>query len=572
MSRLLAVTGLVIGLSFVGLRPVSAAKPVVDPKERGDGAAKIEQALNSLTEVQYLDTLLSDVKADLELRHRIPIQIDSRALADDGKGIDLPITKSLKDLPLASVLNLVLHGQGLEWTVRDEVLLITTPDGAAKHPELKVYSVATLAAQPEFDYDTLIEVVTRMIAPDEWQDNGGPVGQIKAIPAHRSLVISTTYRRHREIRALLVLLTRVGLDPTQAANNAGVPMYARDQIDGALQSKTAMEYLDTPLGDVITNLELLHRLQIKLSAEALAADGPGADVPITFTIQDVSLAAGLNLVLAQEDLDWTVSDGVLLITTKKAVDSGRYSNIRVYPIGDLVDEVEGWDDAAADFAEVVKSIITVEDWVDNGGVLADAMPFTATKSLVVRHSEAGHREIAALLKQLREAQATAARTGGKVERPLITRFYPIVDLAAQYRDRNIHGVTPAPAAEAKTDGKSEKKDDDKTDGRNLALQPLPPPDGRRFVEDANPFISTLMREVRPDSWDTHRTPTGPSIVVDPLTRSLVIRQTAFGHAAVVRFLAKVRADLTVRGGWAIDHSTLPLNVIFLPQTGGGGFY
>jgi hypothetical protein len=570
MLRLFAVFGLVVGWSLIGSHLTAADKPVVAAKETKIGTATIDQALDALTEVEYLDTPLGDVVEDLKLRHGIPIQLDVGALSADGKGSDLPITKSLKNLPLASVLNLVLGSHGLDWTVHDEVLLITTRSGVANYQETKVYSIAELAVRPGFEYHFLIDVIERMISPSEWSDAGGLGGQIKEMPAHRMLIVATTYRRHREVRALLELLKRGGEEKAQTANDVGIPMHARDEIDLALQSKTEMQYLDTRLADVVTHLELRHRIPIELDARSLADGGVGADLPMTQAVKDVSLAAGLNLLLRPHNLDWTVADGVLRITTKDAAKSGNYGNVRSYSVGDLIDVDEDWNEAADEFIDVVTNILASDDWMFNGGTVGDVVSFAATKSLVVRHNDSGHREIAALLKQLREVKATSAKTGGKVERPLTTRFYPIVDLVAAYRAASVLGSKTTSNTEHKADG--EKKHGETSGHRTGTVQALPPFDVRRFSEEANIFVTTLMKEVRPNTWDVQRTPTGPSIIVDPLTRSLVIRQTAAGHAAVQRFLYKVRGELRYQAAWLADPAMLPLNTLFVPQTGGGGMY
>ena len=62
----------------------------------------------------------------MKLRHKINIELDTEALAADGKGSETPITKTLKDISLRSALRLILEGQGLTYLIKNEVMLITT--------------------------------------------------------------------------------------------------------------------------------------------------------------------------------------------------------------------------------------------------------------------------------------------------------------------------------------------------------------------------------------------------------------------------------------------------------------
>ena len=118
----------------------------VDLATSNETETRIREELDKKTEVQYLDTQLGDVVTDLELRHRINIELDNEALAADGKGSETPITKSLKDVTLRSALRLILDGQGLTYLIKNEVMLITTK-AAASQPEnleTRVYPVADL--------------------------------------------------------------------------------------------------------------------------------------------------------------------------------------------------------------------------------------------------------------------------------------------------------------------------------------------------------------------------------------------------------------------------------------------
>ncbi len=112
--------------------------------QSNEAETKILDELDKRTEVQYLDTQLGDVVADLELRHKINIELDNAALTADGKGSETLINKQLKDLTLKSALRLILEEQALTYVIENEVLVITTKTAAETKTPTRVYPVADL--------------------------------------------------------------------------------------------------------------------------------------------------------------------------------------------------------------------------------------------------------------------------------------------------------------------------------------------------------------------------------------------------------------------------------------------
>jgi RNA polymerase sigma factor (sigma-70 family) len=173
-------------------------------------AEKIEAALREPAEVDFIETPLMDVIDKLAEMHHLNILIDQRALDDVGIPADCPITFSLSGVSLQSALNLMLRDLDLTWTIRDEVLLITTPEEAEIMLVTKVYEVGDLvmcqdaSGDPWADHDSLIEVITTTVAPESWDKVGGP-GSITVAPFRGAemLVVAQTYQVHHEIRQIL---------------------------------------------------------------------------------------------------------------------------------------------------------------------------------------------------------------------------------------------------------------------------------------------------------------------------------------------------------------------------------
>ena len=113
-------------------------------KQRGPAEKKIEAALKSPTQLEFVDTPLTDVIDYLKDYHQIEIQLDKKAMEDAGVGTDTPVTKSLKGVSLRSALRLMLAELSLKYVIKDEVLLITTTEAAENKLTTRVYSVADL--------------------------------------------------------------------------------------------------------------------------------------------------------------------------------------------------------------------------------------------------------------------------------------------------------------------------------------------------------------------------------------------------------------------------------------------
>jgi len=178
--------------------PAEAAAPIEDM------TAHIEKQLASKTELQYLDTQLGDVINDLELRHKVDIQVDKDALTSEGKSLETVFNLQLRDVSLQSALNQLLKEHGLTWVVVDEVLLVTTKADAATRATVNVYSVADLGdGDGNIDYDELTEMLTQSVDPESWRSAGGQSGSIAKVSAKKSLVVTQTYANHRKIAAIL---------------------------------------------------------------------------------------------------------------------------------------------------------------------------------------------------------------------------------------------------------------------------------------------------------------------------------------------------------------------------------
>ena len=90
----------------------------------------IDKALETKVSFDFVDTPLDYVTSHLAKLTNIAIEIDVRALDDIGIGTDQTVILQRENVSLADALGAVLRPLGLTWVVRDDVLLITTPEEA----------------------------------------------------------------------------------------------------------------------------------------------------------------------------------------------------------------------------------------------------------------------------------------------------------------------------------------------------------------------------------------------------------------------------------------------------------
>jgi len=224
--------------------PAAAIKPDgTRPIELGTrdevrARAKIASVLEEPTEFDFNELPLTDVVLYLKNRHHVEIQLDTKALEEASIGIETPVTRTLQGITLRSALRLMLGALDITYLVKDEVLLITTPDKASNELVTKIYPVGDLATPRDAklggeDFKPLITAITETLSMTTWDKVGGP-GNIVPLPQARSLIVSQTEEVHEQVSELLTGL-RQARDGQEAAPRV-TALGAR--IDAIAESKS----------------------------------------------------------------------------------------------------------------------------------------------------------------------------------------------------------------------------------------------------------------------------------------------------------------------------------------------
>ena len=109
---------------------------------------------------------------------------------------------------------------------------------------------------------------------------------------------------------------------------------AYKKIQAALDAEARFDFIDTPLDQVVEFLKDQQDIPIVFDTIALDDVGVGTDVPITGSMQGVSLGSSLRILLGQLDLTYVIENEVLMVTTPEMAASRP--EVRVYKVTALL--------------------------------------------------------------------------------------------------------------------------------------------------------------------------------------------------------------------------------------------
>lgn len=186
-----------------------------------------------------------------------------------------------------------------------------------------------------------------------------------------------------------------------------------DAIEQTLDETTSLEFVETPLQDVVDYLSDQHKVLIVLDKKSLSDVGIAVDQPLTANLRDVSLRSALGLMLEQVDLTWTIRHDALVITTPEPSEGSMAA--KVYDVADLVtcrDEKDTlWEDYDS-LIMVITASIDPTTWDDVGGPGSiHGVTFGNAKVLIVSQTYETHRQMARLLEQIREIARSTSGDG-----------------------------------------------------------------------------------------------------------------------------------------------------------------
>ncbi len=225
----------------------------------------------------------------------------------------------------------------------------------------------------------------------------------------------------------LVLSDRLGAQEeasgpvaTQATQVANAVQRAEDRIDAVLdkQLKAPLDFVDTPLQDVVDHLQKEYEIPILFDTAALDEVAISVGTEITARLKYISLRSALDLMLRQpdlEDLTYVIDREVLLITTKDRANETLQT--KVYRVDDLDHFGEGTDgrgsktNCYSPLRDVIVSCVEYVSWQENETGEGD-LDLMKPGMLVVTQTHSVHQKIEKLLADLRKVKSKIEGSSG----------------------------------------------------------------------------------------------------------------------------------------------------------------
>ncbi len=155
---------------------------------KSETVRQIEHKLTTPVTLNFTDTPLKNVIDDLRAWQGINIFVDESALLEEGISLEKPVTIKLELVPMKSALNMLLSSSHLTWTIKDEVLQITTPKHSKGALSTKTFQVADLVIPiPDFGAFRPPSVDPPLPGINITPKPGGPTAATPVVAAPRSL-------------------------------------------------------------------------------------------------------------------------------------------------------------------------------------------------------------------------------------------------------------------------------------------------------------------------------------------------------------------------------------------------
>ena len=169
----------------------------------------LDQQLNNVVTISFQSTPFSKALEEIGQAYGISFVVEDAAFSDAGISLDQVVTVKAEQIPLNSVLSLLLKESHLTFGIKDQSVQITTTPPRDKLVRMP-YLVADLVTPSEgakgqarlTQEKKLIDLITSTIAPRSWAVMGGP-GAIAYHPLTMSLVINQTPDVQEQIADLL---------------------------------------------------------------------------------------------------------------------------------------------------------------------------------------------------------------------------------------------------------------------------------------------------------------------------------------------------------------------------------
>ncbi len=494
------------------------------------GEALINAALGRPISCEYEQTSLADAVRDVEKKLGITVTLETRALDEAAIGLDTPITIRLTNISAAAALRHMFRriDPTLTFSIRDDALTITTYEYAEAELETRFYDIADLAEDIDVkrvfwvsglssisipfhtDFDAIVEIVTKVIEPDSWDEVGGP----GSVNTHDGImVVSQTWEVHNKITAALAAVRKAAAAYKGRISDLSVIDF-RPSVEADAERAFAklldgkglnLTFKETPLRDVAKAISEATKRTVLLDERSLDEIGIGTDTPVTCQLKGLRLRQELKSMLRTIDptLTFHVWDEALVIAPYEAAEENL--STLMYPVWDLVDETPRRDYFG--LIELITRVVEPDSWSEVGGP-ASIAKFPQVGCLLVSQTDSVHDRIKELLARLRAIETNrnaSSKPADDDDTYVVVLYWLKSSLKQTPHDAKINALSGGPQDPS----------------------PIEAGDYQKIDAEVIPLIQQL---IAPTSWSADQ------VVIRPLGKDLVVRQRISVHRQIGHLL------------------------------------
>jgi type II secretory pathway component GspD/PulD (secretin) len=190
---------------FPGARPLP--EDFVEPLFPGisDAAAEIYQKLHGKTSVNFKKLPLADALKSVSETTGIPIILDLIDLENAGIRTDTPVTLQVSNVPVQTILKLLLGEWEMGYVVEDAVVIVTTVEIGSFKLTTGIFPVSDLVTEDRKSWKSLARLVEQE-TDGLWERIDGSGGTVSMVQAPQSLVVRQSPEGLVEVQRLLTFL------------------------------------------------------------------------------------------------------------------------------------------------------------------------------------------------------------------------------------------------------------------------------------------------------------------------------------------------------------------------------
>ena len=183
--------------------------------------SKLDQQLSQTLPVTFIETPLVEAVSTVSQQLDLPIVIDQVSLEEIGLTGDEIVSADLNSLSAYDVISTILASHELTLTVKNNLATVMTVESADQSLLTRIYWLEGIGLGG--DFDSMIQLIQTSIAPDAWEALGGP-STISVAPGNRpGIMVSSTFRIHRQIGQVIRALRENSFAPDIVTEEVEVP-------------------------------------------------------------------------------------------------------------------------------------------------------------------------------------------------------------------------------------------------------------------------------------------------------------------------------------------------------------